>query len=410
MSKNKSDLSRRRFLSKAAVGITGAGLAGLSPGLVMSQETETKKETAKTAQNIIMRKFGKNGPEQPIVSMGTGACNDPGVVQAAFELGIRHFDTAASYSFGRNEQMIGQVIKKMGVRDKVFIATKITAVQDTDGMTPSDTKKEIHKKVNACLRRLKTDYVDLLYLHSLEAPEQVNNPAIFEALAELKDQKKILMAGTSTHTDMANVINETIKYDIFDAVLTSINISMKDDGDLLKAIKAASEKGLGVVAMKTQAGGNRLPNPQSRQNYTSSTIMTASLKWVLNNKNITTSITGMTNYEHMNENFSSAYDLNYNDDEKKFLKDNKAIASIGFCRQCRQCLPSCPYNAEIPTLMRTYMYAAQYASFEKARNTFDSIPTDRGIKTCIDCSTCVASCVNSVDIPNRISELKLIYS
>ena len=162
MSKNKSDLSRRRFLSTTAMGITGAGIAGLSPGLVMSQESEVKKETTKTAKDIIHRKLGKKGPNQPVVSMGAGACNDPGVVQAAYELGIRHFDTAGSYAFGRNEQMVGRVLHKMRVRDKAFIATKITAIQDCAGLNTADTKKKVHKMTEACLRRQKSDYIDLI--------------------------------------------------------------------------------------------------------------------------------------------------------------------------------------------------------------------------------------------------------
>jgi succinate dehydrogenase/fumarate reductase-like Fe-S protein len=60
--------------------------------------------------------------------------------------------------------------------------------------------------------------------------------------------------------------------------------------------------------------------------------------------------------------------------------------------------------------MRTHMYATQYADFHKARMTIDQIARGRGLDACASCSTCTAQCVNSVDIPRKIGDLKLIYA
>ena len=76
---------------------------------------------------------------------------------------------------------------------------------------------------------------------------------------------------------------------------------MVDDVDLLGAIENAASKGVGVIAMKTQAGGSRLPNPETLERFNSSIIATACLKWVMRNENITTAIPGYTNFEHMRE-------------------------------------------------------------------------------------------------------------
>jgi hypothetical protein len=196
----------------------------------------------------------------------------------------------------------------------------------------------------------------------------------------------------------------------YDVVLTAINVSMADDVDLHKAVAAAAKKGVGIIAMKTQAGGNRLPNPDSLRDYDGSVIATASLKWVLQNPNITTAIPGYVNFQHMKEDFSVANGLEYTDEEQKFLGDNRISLGLAFCRQCGKCEPTCPQKVDIPSLMRTHMYAAQYANFHEARATLDAIPSGRGIAACNSCGDCTAKCANYVDIAKRIDNLKAMYA
>jgi len=184
---------------------------------------------------------------------------------------------------------------------------------------------------------------------------------------------------------------------------------MADDTALLKAISDAAAKGTGIIAMKTMAGGSRWPNPESRQRYESPTIISAALKWVMRNDNIHTCIPGFGSFEYMREDFTVASNIEYTTEEENFLKDNSITLGMGFCRQTRGCLASCPHDAEVPTLMRTHMYAAQYANFQHARATLDSVPRKAGLAACSDCKSCTAKCVNSVDIPRKIEELKLIY-
>jgi predicted aldo/keto reductase-like oxidoreductase len=162
--------------------------------------------------------------------------------------------------------------------------------------------------------------------------------------------------------------------------------------------------------MKTQAGGQRLPNPESLQNYSSATINIAALKWAMQNENVTTAIPGFDNFEHLEQDFSVASNLEFSDDERKFLGDNEITLGMGFCRQCEKCLASCPNNVDVPTLMRTHMYATQYANSVHARITLDEIPKRMGLAACSSCETCVAKCANSVDIAHRIDELKMIYA
>lgn len=407
MSEHNSEFSRRKFISTSLGTLAAAGLAGAAPGLALGQ---TEAVASGTDAEVLYRTLGKTGLKMPIVSMGAGHCNDPRLVQASFEKGVRLFDTAAVYQYGRNEQMVGNALAKAKVREQAIIATKIFTPDQRRGLDATQSKKKIMQLVEGCLKRLRTDYIDILYLHAVADVETVTNEATLENMAKLKEQGKVKAIGTSTHTDAANIINATVATGVYDVVLTHINFTMADDTDLLAAIANAASKGLGVVAMKTQAGGGRFPNPDTLREYDSATINRACLKWVLQNENITTAIPGYDNYEHMNLNFEVASSLEYTDSERAFLSDNSIKLGMGFCRQCKGCLSSCPKNSDVPTLMRTHMYAAQYANFELARRTLDGIPADSGFKNCADCSACTAQCVNSVDIPTKIDELKLIYA
>ncbi len=394
-------------MAAAAGALATAGLAGVSPRSAFSQEEAEAEKAAKT--EIIRRKLGRTGLELPIVSMGVMNASIPEIVQASYDLGMRHFDTAAWYQFGRNEQMVGNVVKRMGIRDKVVIATKIHTPEQRRGLTPEQHKEKIVKSTEASLRRLKTDYVDILYIHDLREAAEASDEGLIEGMKEVQKQGKVRWIGISTHTQMAAQIAEANRVGAWDVILTAINFTMADDTALLKAIADAAAKGTGIVAMKTMAGGSRWPNPESRQRYENSTIISAALKWVMRNDNIHTSIPGFDNFEHMREDFAVAGGLEYTIEEENFLKDNSITLGMGFCRQCRGCLASCPHDVDIPTLMRTHMYAAQYSNFHHARATLESIPKSGALSACTDCESCTAKCVNSVDIPRKIEELKLIY-
>ena len=402
-----SKFTRRGFLSTSLSGLVTTGILGLPPGLALAQETS---EMSNSEGNILYRTLGRTGLKIPIVGMGVMNSNNPEIVQASYEIGIRHFDTAATYQFGRNEQMVGNVIRRLGARDKVVIATKELSPAQRSGMTSKQVTEKLIGLCEGSLNRLKTDYIDILYIHSVGSADEVNDQDVIEAMALLKKQGKTRFVGVTTHGGMTEVINAVAEKGFYDVALAAINVAMADDVDLLNAIKNAASRGVGIIAMKTQAGGQRLPNPETLRRFNSSTIATACLKWVMRNDNIATAIPGFDNYEHMHEDFSVARNLEYTPEEKEFLSDNSIKLSMGFCRQCRQCLSTCPKGADVPTLMRTHMYAAQYANFHHARAVLDEIPKSRGIQACASCTQCTARCAHTVDIHQRIDELKAMYA
>jgi predicted aldo/keto reductase-like oxidoreductase len=407
MDEKKSKLTRRGFISRSLAGMAAAGVAGVAPSFALAEEKTDKKEAPPEA---IYRELGKTGLKIPVVSMGVMNANNPELIGASYDLGVRMFDTAARYQFGRNEQMVGTAIKELGIRDKVMIATKEWRPAQREGMTSAEAKDKFIKLTEGSLKRLNTDYVDIVYIHSIHNQEELDEEGAFAAMDQLKKDGKVRATGVSTHEAMTDVVNKVVDDKLCDVVLTSINVSMATDTALLEAIDRAAAAGIGIVAMKTQAGGRRLPNQASLTQYDNATVNQAMLKWVLRNESVTTAIPGYASLEHMAEDVAVIGDLEFTEEEKKFLADNELQLGLGFCRQCRMCMASCPHGADVPALMRTHMYVAQYGNLCEARAALDEARPGSGIEACRSCSACSARCRNSVDIGYRIEELRTLLA
>ena len=411
MSKISRNFTRRDFLSKSAFGVAALGVIGVSGHPLQSKD---EKKSIHTKGKIIYRTLGRTGIKIPIVNMGVMNAYNPELVKRSYEIGVRHFDTAENYQRGKNEEMVGNVIKELNVRDKVIIATKVYIPHQQRNIPPEKAKEIFLKTVEGSLKRLKTDYIDILYSHVVPDVQYLNNPGIKEAMQILKKQKKIRFLGFSTHTNMTECINDAARTGFYDVILTAFNYAMSDDKKFLNAVKNAASKGIGIIAMKTQCTQYWYRQhyiPKSHQQYYKGKILhTSVLKWALQHPYICTAIPGYTTFEQMEEDFSVAYNLEYTSEEKKFFKERGIKLSMAYCQQCYNCVSSCPKQVDIPTLMRVHMYASCYSNFYHARDTLDSIPENNSLKACVSCNECSAECVNYVNIAQRIDELKTMYA
>ena len=405
MPSKKNTVSRRSFLSRSMTGVT-AGFIGLH-GTARSNAPPDKDD-----QEMIRRTLGKTGIELPIVSMGVMNTQDAALVKISCDRGVRHFDTAAMYMRGNNEVMLGKAIKHLGVREDVIIATKVYVRGSQRTMTPDEAKAYYIESINKSLKRLQTDYVDILYSHNVKTLEWLNNPGIIEALQQIKKEGKARFIGFTTHTNMDMCIKDAMEKDWADVILTSINYSMSEEKEYLNTLKKAADQGIGLIAMKTQCQQDWYRETESeerRKFYKGDVVHTALLKWALHHDYFATAIPGYTTFQQMEEDLSVAYSLDYTDKEKSFLEDSGIkLAMTSVCRLCAECVSTCPKKANIPDLMRTHMYAVSYGNAFQARDTMNELKNS--IRACIDCGTCTAHCMKNVNIPKRIDELKMIYT
>lgn len=393
---SRGNWNRREFIVKPILWAGAASVLARTDVMLASSALET------SALPVLQRTLGKTGLTLPVVSMGVMNADVPGLLRRAYEVGMRHFDTAAVYQNGRNEEMVGQVIKEMGVRDKVVISTKQPSRNRSQNT--AEAKKRFVEGVEGSLRRLQMDYVDILYHHAVDSEEDARAEGPLEALRTLKKDGKTRFIGISTHKTV-DVLSEATRLGLFDVGLVMLNYTMAHDAAILSTIERAAKSGMGIVAMKTQAGGTVRPDAKLPKELPAAS-QTALLKWVLNHEFVSTAIPGFSTYEHLEQDFSVARNLAYTHEEERFLADRAFTSKAEFCQQCGECRKDCPRQVDIPVLMRSHMYAVQYRNIGMARDMLASTAPGRGLEACGACKSCLVTCRNTVQIARKIEQLK----
>ncbi|MCX6573249.1 MAG: aldo/keto reductase [Candidatus Aminicenantes bacterium] len=394
MTEKTNELKRRTFLKQ---GLTGLAAVGAVPGALKAAALGAAT-AAPAAAKPIVRTLGRTGLQIPVVSMGVMNADNPAVVQAALETGIVLLDTAAGYQRGRNEQMIGQVVAGRP-RESFMIATKVPGPnreKSLQGLNGEALEKAFLAKFDECLGRLGLDHVEILYLHNNSAPEHVQNPAIIGALQKAKKAGKARFVGITTHSNEPAVIRATVGTKAYDVILTAYNFRQDYRDDLRKAVAEAAAAGLGVVAMKTQAGAYWDKEKQQPIN------MRAALKWVLNDPNVATAVPGFTTFDQLKEDWSIVTDITMTPQELKDLRLGEQVAGL-YCQQCRRCVPGCPKGLPIPDLMRSYMYAYGYRNLQAAHELVGSLEIEGD--PCGSCASCTAVCAKGFDIADRVRDI-----
>jgi hypothetical protein len=235
-------VSRREFLERSGrIAGAVAALPALIPAAVAG--------AADGAQPMPRRVLGRTGVSVSILAMGCGSRflaypedQATGVLEAAVALGINYLDTAVDYGKGESETRVGRFLATR--RRDVFLATKVPPA--------SRTRDAALRDVEASLKRLQTDHVDLLHLHGLG--DRADLAAIeaaggaLKALYELRDQKVARFVGMTSHTDGAVMATAIERHDL-DCVQMAMNPARALRFEEL-ALPAAGRKRLGVILMK----------------------------------------------------------------------------------------------------------------------------------------------------------------
>jgi predicted aldo/keto reductase-like oxidoreductase len=220
-------------------------------------------------------------------------------------------------------------------------------------------------------------------------------------MLDLKKQGRVRFIGVSTHKNEPLVINTMVEDGIWDVVLTSYNYRQTYLADMNSAIERAAASGLGVVAMKTLAGG-WLDKERTRP-----VNVQAAIRWVLSNPNVHTTIPGITAFDQLETDLKIMKDIVLTEKEKAELTAEASFPGL-YCNACSNCVPGCPNNLPIPELMRAYMYAYGYHNAAMA----SELVSETGVKAepCAGCDTCNARCVRGFDIRNKISDISRLVN
>jgi predicted aldo/keto reductase-like oxidoreductase len=363
MSGGKHTQSRRSFLK--TMGIAGATplVAPFTPSV----------EAAQAMQNMPTRPFGKSGIRVPILSFGGSLDTSLSllVLRQAFKWGVTYWDTANSYMGGRSERGMGKYLEKFpGDRSRIFLVTKSHAWA-LGGMS---------RDLDESLERLKTDYVDLFFVHSVKRPSDLDDDMKVWA-DKNKRQGKIRLFGFSTHSNMEACMTAAAKLGWIDGIMMSYNYRRMHTDDMKRAVAACAGAGIGLTAMKTQGGGQIRTDTSSELELAERflkkgfTDAQAKLKAVWSNPAISSICSEMPNMTILQSNVAAAMDrtaLSRQDMER--LQHHARQTRAHYCAGCNDiCESASPGNVPVGDVMRCLMYARSYGDRERAKETFRKI-------------------------------------
>lgn len=329
----------------------------------------------------------------------------------AFELGVNYYDTA--YIYPGSEELVGRIIEKNGIRDKINLATKLPQYL-------INNRSGLDKYFNEELKRLRTDYVDYYLMHHMtdfQQWEKLQALGIEEWIAEKKKSGQIRNVGFSFHGDTATFKKILNAYD-WDSCLVQYNYFDEHTQAGRAGIKAAAEKGVKVFIMEPLRGGklvDLLPEKAKKEiaeEPHGRTPAEWAFRWLWDQPEITCVLSGMNSIAMVEENCRIASEAkagDYGPEEKAFIEKIKSyiIESTKVnCTGCRYCMP-CPKGVDIPTIFSCYNHMYSENKNSGRLEYFQTIglrmtPADASL--CVKCGKCEKHCPQSIPIREKLVE------
>ncbi len=395
---------RRVFMKKAFWGTLSATYWGGAAGRLIPPAPARPKRILRNG--MVYRRLGRTGLEISEVSLGGSPLPDWGVLMQAVERGVNYIDTSHSYQNGNSERAVGRLFKQFG-RDKLYVHTRFH-------LRGSWSEQSIIRSVEGSLRRLATDYVDILGIHGASDPAQLTDERVLAAFEKLKREGKYRFRGLTCHANQLEVIPAavecclfdmvTMAYNVFDIQDTEAEIETYDDylgaSGIRRLISLAHSKDIGVVAMKTlKVGGRR----QNLTKYTTgdTTVFQAMLKWVLANPQVSAAIVEMLTFSQLEEDLA-VMGQTLSPSERHTLYRFVAEKGRNYCHMCSFCRTQCPAGLPIPDILRLLAYSEGYHKTLHAKTAYAGLKDSEKTPACRDCGRCESACPYRVSVRTQI--------
>ncbi|SHK54864.1 aldo/keto reductase [Paramaledivibacter caminithermalis] len=298
------------------------------------------------------------------------------LIRIAKESGINFIDTARAY--GKSEELIGYGINATS-REHWYVATKSMA----------RSYEEMKADIEISLRKLQLDYIDLYQMHNIKTKEiykrVMSDSGALKALKEAKEEGKIKNIGITSHS--LDILVDAIETNEFASIQFPYNPIERQGEDLFER---ANELDIGVIVMKPVAGG-AIRNVEY------------SLRYILENKNVTVVIPGMDEAEHIRNNAAVANPfIPMSNMERDIIEKEAASLGTEFCRRCGYCQP-CSVGIDIPTQFVLEGYLLRYDLPQWAKDRYMSL--DKKAEDCIRCGMCEPRCPYNLPIVEMLKRV-----
>jgi predicted aldo/keto reductase-like oxidoreductase len=395
MTQKNLSWTRRAFLKTACAGGVGCII------------TLKNKLAQASDESIVVpaRPFGKTGVEVPILSFGTSlhVSFSQLLLRQAVKWGVTYWDTANTYMGGNSEKAIGKYFGKYPEdRKKIFLVTK-THASTAEGRT---------RDLNLSLERMKTDYIDLFFIHSVWSADELDNQTKSWA-RKAKAAGKIRLFGFSTHSNMAECLLAGAKLDWIDGIMMTYNYRLMHTADMRRAVDACVEAGIGLTAMKTQGGGQVRTNSETELELAGRFLKKgfsdaqAKLKAVWQNQHVASICSEMPNMTILMANVAAAIDkTELSARDTRMLQQYAQETRSSYCTGCTDiCESAVAADVPIGDVMRYLMYARSYDNPVRASHCLKKIPEKRRRQMIhLDYSLAEKKCPHKMAIGKLIQE------
>ena len=332
-------------------------------------------------------------------------------IMEAFRSGINYYDTA--YIYPGSEAALGEIVQRNGIRDEIFIATKLP--QYLVG-----SRAALDRYFNEQLSRLRTDHIDYYLMHHLTDVamwEKLKAVGVLEWIAEKKQSGAIRNIGFSYHGNTDGFVRILDDYD-WDMCQIQYNYFDEYAQAGVDGLKAAAKKGVPVVIMEPLRGGklvNMLPQHAKDVIEASGRGWSPaewSFRWLYDQPEVTVVLSGMNTLDMVRENCHTADSARagaFTDADRDVLRRVtgaiRASDKVG-CTDCRYCMP-CPKGVDIPGTFRCYnamfIESPSQGRFQYAQ-TVGLTKEPAFASQCIQCGKCEKHCPQGLPIREKLRE------
>jgi len=335
--------------------------------------------------------LGNTGLKVADVSCGAISFFEPNVLRYAYDCGVNYFDTAEGYMRTKSESFIGQALSD--IRDKVIITTK-HGYREPEKIR----RKEIIDRMEASLKRMQSDYVDIALVHGISDLAILKNEELRAAYSQLKKEGKVRFTGFSTHNAPVT-LKQALDEDFAQVILFIYN--HMEGKEIEPLIKKVRQKGIGTVAMKIFAGGKHgsLKSLIDKNN----SYPQAAISWILSNPGIDCMIPTMSSYSHVEE-YVAASGKPLNRKDLEVIAAYQREVHSEYCRvSCSECLTYCPQGVAINDVLRFKMYFEDYRIEKEALLNYAALEEGEKPLSCYACSGyCESACPYQIKVKDKL--------
>jgi predicted aldo/keto reductase-like oxidoreductase len=374
MKTNPNRVDRRRFI-KLGAAASGVAVAGCAP----------EKDVRASAGDINVghRQLGGTGLEVSEITFGGDGPENPELLMAALDLGINTVWTSPEYRNGRAQESVGRAIRAAGGRRDEFV--HFTGME----LTKITTKQSVLDIIDASLRRLGVDHLDIFAVFQMSSPRDLRIDGLHEAIEEAKSAGKVGHLGLTGHSGGMEACLEAAiddgRFDVFCIRYDFVSYPNQE-----QILRRAAEKGIGTMVFKVNAGNRQ----RELEDLTSGGrhFNQAAVKWALTNPDVASVCIRITNFDQL-KGLAAAVGSSLEEPEVAMLRHYADEMYDKYCRFCATCEASCPHQVAVSEVMRYAMYFKYYGREKEAMQLYQRLPERGSASPCDSCSgQCEAAC------------------